>query len=118
MGILSWIGDKVDSAIDIIKNGVARLGRAVTRLIRKIINFFRNIVGWFKDKARLIRLKKEKNTIAVAIKEKLQNGEYETYQCLFDDEKNEVLEAQVITCEELDAETKAKFNDKDMLVLS
>jgi len=118
MGILSWVEDKIDSAIEWIKKGVDRLGVAVKRLIRKIVNFFKNIVSWFKDEKRLKIIKEDKNTIAVAIKEKLANGDYETYQCLFDDEKDEVLEAQVITCESIDAETKARFNDKDMLVLS
>lgn len=118
MGILSWFEDKIDSAIEWIKNGVDRLGAAVKRLIRKIVNFFKNIVSWFKDEKRLKKIKEDKNTVAVVIKEKLDSGDYETIQCLFDKEEDEVLDAQVITCESIDQKTEDSFKDKDMILLN
>jgi len=83
----------------------------------KIVNFFKNIVGWFQNPQRLKKLKEDKNLTAVSIKQKLDNGDYQTIKCLFDEASNEIKDAEVITSESLDNETLQNFGNKDMIVL-
>jgi hypothetical protein len=84
----------------------------------KIVNFSKNIVSWFKDTARLKKLKKDQNKMAIAIKKKLDSGDYQTVVCLFDKKKAEIIDGEVITSEDIDKDTKKQFGSKDMMVLN
>jgi len=95
----------------------------IKKIFVKILNFFNHIVSWFKNASRVKKLKEERDVVAVAIKEKLDNGDYNVVNCLFDKEKDEIVvdngetQAEVITTESLDNETLKNFGDKDMIVL-
>jgi len=122
---MGWFRDVFNSvaevAVDIfeiIKEGVIRLGKAVVKLIMKVAYFIKNILSWFKNPARLKKIKEDKNTIPVVIKQKIKNGDYEVINCLFNEETNEVEDAQVISSEQLGKETIKNFKDKDMMILS
>lgn len=91
----------------------------------KILNFARNIINWFQDPKRLKALEEDKDRMAIVVKEKLENGNYNTIKCLYN-KRTEKIEgvqnesntnAEGITSEELDSETKKHFGNKDMLVL-
>lgn len=93
----------------------------IKRIFVKVLNFFNNIVSWFKDVDRLRKLRKDRNTIAVVIKEKLENGNYNVVNCLFDKEQGEVVDyeedALIIEAEMLDENTIRQFGDKNMIIL-
>jgi hypothetical protein len=122
---MGWFRDAFNSVaevvvdiFEIIKEGVIRLGKAVIRLVMKVIYFIKNIVSWFKNPDRLRKIKEDKNTLAVVIKQKMENGEYETINCLFNEDTNDVEEAEIISSEQLGKETAKNFKDKDMMILS
>ena len=112
--------------LDAIKDGIVEMARAIWGFVKKIIvrvlNFFNNIVSFFKDRNRLEKLRTNKDLIAVTIKDRLSNGDYNVVNCLFDKEMNEIVDyeenAQGITAESLDEETKKAFAGKDMIALT
>ena len=53
----------------------------IKKIFLKVVNFVKNIVGFFKDTQRLKKLQEEKNTIAVTIKENLNNENYHVVNC-------------------------------------
>lgn len=87
----------------------------------KICSFFKNVISFFRDSTRLRKLQADQNRIAVTIKEKLESGNYNVVNCLFDTEKNQVVDAEtdaeVINAAELDSDMLEHFGDKDMLVI-
>lgn len=115
---MGFIGDVIDGIVD--------MARAIWDYIKKIavrvLNFFSNIVSFFKDPNRLEKLRTDRNLLAVAIKENLENGNCNVVNCLFDKETNEIVDyeenAQGITAESLDEETKKAFAGKDMIALT
>ena len=86
----------------------------------KVCSFFKNIVAFFKDKYRLAKLQRNSDLIAVAIKQKLDNKEYNVVNCLFDKAKGEIQEADtlVVQSESLDMETRQQFGNQDMIILN
>ena len=93
----------------------------IKKIFLKVVNWTKNIVGFFMDQQRLKKLQEEKNTIAIVIKEKLENGQYNLVKCLYNKEIDDVVyketDAEGIEAESLDEETKQKFGDKDMLII-
>ena len=94
----------------------------IKKFFVKVVNFAKHIKNFFKNTLRLNKLNKDKNTIAVAIKENLENGEYNIVTCLYDKEKEDITDLQTdamgIEAEELDEETKQHFGNKDMIILN
>ena len=93
----------------------------IKKIFLKIVDFAKNIVSFFKDPQRLKKLQEEKNTIAVTIKENLNNENYHVVNCLYNVETDEIVDMETdalgMDAESLDEETKQKFGDKDMLIL-
>lgn len=93
----------------------------IKKLFLQFLNFLNNIVSFFRERDRLKKIQRNKNIIATAIKENLENGNVNVITCLFDTEEGELVDyeedAQIITAENLDSQTKANFGDKDMIVL-
>lgn len=113
MGVFDFLGviwDLLRAAWDWLK-----------KIVLRIINFFKNIAAFFRDRRRLRKIQQNKKIIATAIKENLENGNVNVINCLFDTEEGELvdeeIDAQVMTAENMDEQTKANFGDKDMLVL-
>lgn len=107
--------------IGIIKEIIRSVWNWIKKIFVKIFNFFRNVVCWFRDPNRLRKLQEDENIIAVAIKERLENGNYNVINCLFDKERCELVDyeedALIIESEQLDKETLKAFGEKDMIVL-
>ena len=105
---------------ELIKSLLAEVWDWIKKTVLAIISFVDNIVSFFRDRNRLRKLQQNQNRIAVAIKEKLKNGDYQVVNCLYDQQETKLVDpeedAQVFTSEELDAETKRAFGDKNMLV--
>ena len=104
-----------------IKSLLAEVWEWIKKIVVAIISFARNIISFFRDRNRLRKLQEDQNRIAVSIKEKLENGDYQVVNCLYDKEESELVtpeeDAEVITSEKLDADTKRNFSGKDMIVL-
>lgn len=115
MGI---IGDVIDGILD--------MARAIWNYIKKIavrvLKFFSNIVSFFKNPDKLRKLGANRDLLAISIKDNLANGEYNVVNCLFDKSTNTIVDyeenAQGITAESLDSETKGYFGNKDMIMLT
>jgi len=91
------------------------------RIIYSIILSFKNIVMFFKDPSRLALLNENKNLLAISLKEKQSNGEYNVINCLFDEKREKIISAecnsQGINTKYFDEETLQSFADKDMIIL-
>lgn len=80
-----------------------------------------DLVAFFKEPSRSEALKKNANTIGVAIKEKIGNDTFKIICTLFDKEKNEVVDIENCTIgyksKKLDDVLAESFGDKKMIVL-
>lgn len=97
-----------------------KIWNVIKKIFVAIINFAKNIVNYFKNPSRLKKLQEDSNRIAVAIKENLDNGDYKVVNCLFDKAENQIVDvkdAQGISADNIDEETKNAFGDKSMIVL-
>ena len=105
---------------DLIKELLKSIWNDIEKVWVKVVNFFKNILGWFQDTERLKKLQENNNLIAIAIKEKMANGEYNVINCLFDENTNTIEneETKVIQSKNIDKETKDKFGNKDLIILS
>jgi len=103
---------------ELIKELLASVWNTIKKIIVKVLNFFKNIVSWFKEPSRLRKIKEDKNKMAIVIKEKMKNGDYEVINVLFDKNESEILDAEVISAGDIDQETHNKFKDKDMVILN
>ena len=94
----------------------------IKKFFVKVLNFVNYIINFFRNPERLNKLKEDRDLIAVSIKENLENGQYNLVNCLYDKVLEEVVEVETdavgIEAEKLDKETKQKFGNKDMIVLS
>ena len=107
---------------DAIVDAVMAIWDYIKHIFKKVLQFTAHIVGFFKNPNRLRKLQNDRNLIAVAVKENLDNGRFNTISCLFDKTTGEVTDmqedAQGIESEQLDADTRRNFGDKPMVVLS
>ena len=101
-----------------IWDALKRLGKII---FRAILSFANNIARFFKDPLRLKKLKEQKNKLAVSIKENMENGNYNVVNCLYDQNTGEVDDLETdgvgIESNELDAEARLQFGNKDMIIL-
>ena len=107
--------------LELIKELLAAVWELIKKITVRVISFIQHIVGFFRNPSRLRKLEENQNRIAVAIKEKLESGDYQVVNCLYDKDESELVDAEedaeVITSAELDAETKRHFTETEMLVL-
>lgn len=80
-----------------------------------------DIVAFFKNPARLEKLEKQKHLLAVAIKEVEADGTIFVQACLYDDEKEKVVDMEnsfiVYKSKHMDDELTKNFGNKDMIIL-
>ena len=107
---------------ELIKSALQAVWDFLKKVWVKVCSFIKNIVGFFKNPQRLQKLKENQNLVAVAIKEKLDSGEFQMVNCLFNKEEGTLEtpeeDALVVTSEELDPQLKRAFGNKDMIVLT
>ena len=116
MGLRSLLSD----AWEFAKELVGKIAEFVTAVFIHLLSFTRHIVSWFKDPKRLSNLSKNKNIIAVTVKENLDNGNYNVVDCLFDKSTNDIIDisdSALYEAGDLDQETENAFGDKPMVVL-
>ena len=94
----------------------------IKKIVVKIINFVNNIINFFRNPQILNKLKEDRDLIAISIKENLDNGQFNVVNCLYDKVLEDIVEVETdaigIEAEKLDKETKQRFGNKDMIVLS
>jgi ABC-type branched-subunit amino acid transport system permease subunit len=82
---------------------------------------FQDVIAFFKNPARLEKLEKQKHLLAVAIKEVEADGTIFVQACLYDDEKEKVIDMEnsfiVYKSKQMDDELTKNFGDKNMIVL-
>ena len=87
------------------------------------------LVGWFKNRETLAQLKEKEEYIAIVIKEthplakivKIETSNAKKIvliQCIFDENKNEIIMAQILKCSTVSQEINEMFGKSDMIVLS
>ena len=101
-----------------IKKLLAEAWEYIKKIWLKVVNFLKNIKGWFTEKNRLKKIQEDENKVASVVKEKLENGDYVVINCLFDKETNTLDDAEIMQTEDLDEDTKNKFGNKDMIILT
>lgn len=93
----------------------------IKHIYRKVVRFFTDIYGYFKDRARLKKLEEDKENLAIAIKQKLDTGDYNVVNCIFNKKTGQLTDyentAEHISAEALDSDTQTQFGNKDMLLL-
>jgi hypothetical protein len=102
---------------EIIMSLLASAWNYIKKIVLQIINFIKNIISWFKNRDRLEQIKKNDNLLAVSIKEKMNDGNYNVVNCLFDEDEDKIVEAEVMQSGSLDLETRSKFGNKEMILL-
>lgn len=112
----------VEDAVDLIWNSLLAVWHKIKKLVIKCINFATNILSWFKNPARQQHLTENKDVLAVVIKRKLESGDYNVVNCLFNQKTEKIVAvdepAVSIEASELDSETVRTFGNKDMAVLT
>jgi ABC-type branched-subunit amino acid transport system permease subunit len=82
---------------------------------------FQDVIAFFKNPARLDTLLKNKNLLAVAIREEEADGTIFVQACLYDEEKEKVIDMEnsfiVYKSKQMDDELTKSFGNKDMIVL-
>ena len=103
-----------------IKRLLADVWDLVKKIFVAIFSFIENIRNFFRDPSRLRKLQENQNCIAVSIKEKLDNGDYQVVNCLYDKEDERLVspetDCEAVTSQKLDKETKDAFGRKSMIV--
>lgn len=106
---------------EIIKELLKKIWDFIKKIFVKILNFAINIIKFFRDKQRIKKLNENKKLMAIAIKEKLENGNFRVVNCLYDESIDDIVDyeddAIGITAEKLDKKTEKAFGNKDMLIL-
>lgn len=104
---------------------IRRAWKWVKKIFESLLNFGRNIVSWFQDPSRARALEEDHDRLAIVVKDRLDNGNYNTVKCLFNRRTNKIEgvhnesnnNAEGIESNDLDSETKKHFGNKEMLVL-
>lgn len=95
--------------------------KQIGKVIKILFLTFKNIIMFFKDPGRLTKLRENRNLLAICLKERQSNGEYNVVECLYDEQTEEIVGAQYhslgISTHNLDNVTKQNFGNKDMIIL-
>ena len=106
---------KVDSYIELAN----QIWQFINKIFVEVLSFGENIVGYFNNLLQNKPLKQDE--LAISIKEKLQNGDYRTVNCLYNQKKAEVVEMNTtaigINSHRVDAQTEQAFGNSDMIIL-
>ena len=107
--------------LEAIKRLLADVWDLIKKIFVAIFSFIENIRNFFRDPSRLRKLQENQNRIAVSIKEKLDNGDYQVVNCLYDEVDEKLVspetDCEAVTSQQLDKETKEVFGRKSMLVV-
>lgn len=117
MSILDWLDDAKDFFVDLLET----LWDKIKHVFLTVCRFAINVVRFFKDPSRLSKLKRNKDLLAVSIKENLNNGQVRVVNCLFNEETEEVedYEEDALGMEAggVDQELANAFGNKPMVIL-
>ena len=109
------------SLIAEIKQALEAVWNLIKRIFLKILNFLKNIAGYFRQPERIKKIQENPGTLAITIKEKINDRNFVIVNCLFIEDTGEILDydndALIIETESLDAQTISSFGSKDMIVL-
>ncbi len=117
MGILSEIGNAIMGIFQAIWDFLKAVGRVIKNIFLKLAN----VIGFFKDPSRLNELKRNRQALAVSIKENLNNGRFNVVNCLYDRGAEQVIDMETDSVgyedSAMDNQLSSSFGSNDMLVL-
>ena len=117
MELLSEIGNIITSIFSAIWNFLVSVGRIIKNAFLK----FMDVLGFFKNPSRMNELKRNKQALAVSIKENLSSGRFNVVNCLYDRSTDEVIDMNTNSAgyenSSFDSRLSNAFGDKDMVVL-
>jgi len=81
---------------------------------------------WFRQPKIFNQLKEKDEYIAIVIKEnhplakniKVSSNKSTLIQCVFDEKRNEIIDAQILKCKSISEEIEDMFGNTDMLILN
>lgn len=117
--------------IKTIKKLLATIWDSLKKVFKAIVNFVNDIANWFKEKwKRVIKKHPNAKPIALRIQKDLENGNFNTVdlglekdvivKTFYNETTGEIIEeeTEVNPFNKVDEETKKKFGDKDLIVLT
>ena len=109
------------SLIAEVKQALKAVWNFIKRMFEKILNFLKNIANYFRQPERIKKIQENPGTLAITIKDNLDNGNFAVVNCLFNKNTGEILDyendALIIETESLDAQTISSFGSKDIIIL-
>lgn len=107
--------------VNVLWDLISEVWSFIKHIYRKVVSFFTDIYGYFKEKSRLKKLQEDKENLAISIKQKLDSGDYNVVNCIFNKKTGQLTDyenaAEHISAEALDSDAQSKFGNKDMLLL-
>lgn len=82
---------------------------------------FQDVVAFFKESKRFAMMKANKNILPAVLREKNADGTYFVIACLFDEEKDDMVDIEnsciSYKVKSMDSELTDHFGDKDLIIL-
>lgn len=105
------------SLLQDIEDLLLDIWNSIKKTFVRVLKFFKNIINWFRSDGRMKKVQQEKHLVANTIKINLGNKNYAVAN-IFNTETNEMEEVEAFEYAELDEETKSRFGDKEMVVIT
>lgn len=93
-------------------------GLIIASLLAVAFLTLQEIMNWFSQHYNILH--KNKDNVAFTIKDKLENGNYQVVQGIFNDRTGNVIEERTIETEAIDEELKQihdEYEDEDCIVV-
>ena len=101
--------------------GVAISAGVLAAIVVEVFSFTLDLIEeFFTSDSNLLE---DPDKLAISVKQRLNNGDYNVVNCFYDKAKETVVEVekkpkmQLIEAKKLDKESEEYFGDKDMIVL-
>ncbi|MDG1500420.1 MAG: hypothetical protein P8R48_10660 [Planctomycetota bacterium] len=83
-------------------------------VIHVAIRYFSEVVEWFRSRSHLKAA--DTANVAFTLKQALQSGKHGLVQGIFNETSSELVEAEVINCDRLDAELTRHHATQDLVI--
>ncbi len=111
--------DAILERVDFYVKMANQLWGYINKIFVEVLSFSENIIGYFNQ--LLSGRKLDKDVLALSIKENLDNGNYRTVNCLYNQKKGEVIDLTKssigIDSHKIDQQTREAFGERNMIIL-
>lgn len=116
-GFFDFLEEVADFALETLWELLLGIWESVEKTYKRVFRFSTDVLRWLNQPVRA-RQMRTRDSLAVFIKDELDNGNFNVVSCLYNPDEEEIYDARVIEVEELDDETLHHFDDEEVLVLS